>query len=128
MTKIPMIIMSLLFFNFSAFSLDDAAAMKILKSGRCTTCHDLKRDKIGPSYINVAKRYANPDKKTKAYLKGQSARDYLIHKVRVGTKKHNKNWIKSAKGRRFGIMSKNSPSKISDKDLKAVIEYILSLK
>lgn len=128
MNKAFLLFISSVLLSSSALAIDDASALKILKSARCTTCHSVDDDKIGPSYKSVGQRYASPDKATKAYLKGQSPTEYLIHKVRVGTNKNNKNWVKSAKGKRFGIMTKNAKSKISDSDLKTIVEYILSLK
>lgn len=110
------------------FAKDKAPELIIMKKSRCTTCHAVDKDKIGPSYKEVAKRYANPSKEVTAYLGGKSIADYLFAKVRKGSKRKTKNWKKSKKGKSFGIMTPNKPSKISDEDLKKVIQYILKLK
>ncbi|MCB9090928.1 MAG: c-type cytochrome [Halobacteriovoraceae bacterium] len=121
--KILMVI-SFITLSVPSYALDDATALKILKKSRCTTCHDIEKDKIGPSYKEVSRMYKTPQ----AHLKGKTTDAYLFEKVRTGTKKTNRNWHKSKKGKKFGIMTKNSKNKISDADLKEIIKYILSLK
>lgn len=106
-------------------ALEKEAVLKLLKQSRCTTCHDIEKDKIGPSYKEVAAKYKGKD--AASIIKAQTAADYLFDKVRNGTKKDNKNWTKSKAGKSFGVMTKNPKSKISDEDLKAIIQYILSL-
>lgn len=110
------------------FAVTNEATMKILKKARCLTCHSAKKDKIGPSFNSIAERYSKPNKKVLAYLKGKSAQEYLFGKVRKGTKKKNRNWVKSKKGRKFGIMTANKPHKISDENLNLVLEDILAGK
>ena len=115
-------------FNFSAFALSDADALGLLKKARCTSCHAVDADKIGPSYQNVSKHYKKPSAATVAYLKGKSPADYLAEKIRIGTKKDNKHWVTSEAGKKFGVMTPNNAKLISDADLKEVVTYILSLK
>lgn len=106
----------------------DAAAKLMTKSG-CGTCHTIDKDKIGPAYKFVAARYANPSPETLAYLKGEKPIDYLMKKVRTGTKPAlNKNWLKNAAGKPYGLMTPNPVGKIKDEDLKDLLTYILSLK
>lgn len=118
---------------FSAFSAQsevlkqDAAVALMTKSG-CMVCHAIDKTKIGPAYVEISARYAIPAADVKAYLKGQAAADYLFAKVRSGTKQGvNRNWVKSKEGRPYGMMTPNTPSRISDADLKALLAFILSL-
>lgn len=106
----------------------DAALKLMMKSG-CATCHNLEKTIIGPAYKEVGARYAIPSAEVKAYLKGKPPAEYLFTKVRTGTKVGiNKNWIKSKEGRAYGMMTPNPVGRISDENLKAMLEYILSLK
>lgn len=110
-------------------SITAEAANKIMSKSGCITCHAMDKDKIGPAYNLVAQRYASPSPEVLAYLKGEKPAEYLFKKVRSGTKpKLNKNWVKSSSGKPYGLMTPNSASKISDQDLKSLIEYILALK
>ena len=99
------------------------------KSG-CMTCHAIDAARIGPSYKDVAARYASPDDSVKKYLGGKSPSEYLMTKVREGTKVgKNKNWDKDAKtGRPFGMMTPNLKGRISDENLSKLLEAILALK
>lgn len=113
---------------FSAPLTPDAAKQLISKSG-CMTCHSMDKDKIGPSYQLVAQQYASPSPAVLAYLKGEKPADYLFKKVRSGTKLNvNKNWIKSAAGKPYGMMTPHTAARISDENLKALIDYILAFK
>lgn len=115
-------------FAFSATLTKDTANALMTKSG-CMTCHSQDTTKIGPSYKDVAARYNNLTPETLAYLKGEKPFDYLVKKVRTGTKIGvNKNWIKSKEGKTYGMMTPNPPTRISDANLKDLITYILSLK
>jgi cytochrome c len=76
----------------------------MLKAG-CVGCHKVDGKMVGPSYKDVAAKY-----------KGQKdAVSKLSEKVRAGG---SGNWGSMA-------MMPNGPDKISDADLKAVIEWIL---
>ncbi len=117
-------------FAFSAKSqpLKKETAMALMTKSGCMVCHAIDKTKIGPSYEEVSARYASPTEEVKAYLKGQSANDYLFSKVRKGTKVGvNKNWIKSKEGRPYGMMTPNPVGRLSDSDLKALLAFILSL-
>lgn len=99
------------------------------KSG-CLACHAVDGARVGPSYKDIAAKYSNPDASVKKYLEGKSAADYLMGKVREGTKiGKNKHWEKDAKtGRAFGMMTPNPKGRISDENLKKMIDAILALK
>ena len=106
----------------------DAVNKLMMKSG-CMTCHSIDKAKIGPSYAEIGARYANPDAETKAYLKGEAPLEFLMKKVRMGTKPNlNKHWIKSKEGKNYGLMTPNPVTRISDANLKDLITYILTLK
>lgn len=112
-----------------AATLNSESANKLMTKSGCMTCHSQDTTKIGPSYKDVANRYNNLTPETLAYLKGEKPFDYLIKKVRTGTKIGvNKNWMKSKEGKTYGMMTPNPASRISDADLKDLITYILSLK
>lgn len=112
-----------------AATLNSETATKLMTKSGCMTCHSLDTTKIGPSYKDVANRYNSLSPETLAYLKGEKPFDYLIKKVRSGTKIGvNKNWMKSKEGKTYGMMTPNPASRISDADLKDLVTYILSLK
>lgn len=113
----------------NTYALDEASANALMTKSGCMTCHNQKTTKIGPSYLDVAQRYNNLTPETTAYLNGESPADYLFQKVRTGTKiGKNKNWLVSKEGKKYGMMTPNKESKISDADLKSLISYILTLK
>lgn len=113
----------------SSYALDEASANALMTKSGCMTCHNQKTTKIGPSYIDVSERYNNLTPETSAYLNGEKPADYLFQKVRTGTKiGKNKNWLVSKEGKKYGLMTPNKESKISDADLKSLISYILTLK
>lgn len=106
----------------------ETANKMMMKSG-CMTCHSIDNTKIGPSYKDVGSRYSAPNAETLAYLKGEKPLDYLLKKIRTGTKVGvNKNWIKSKEGKTYGMMTPNPVSRISDADLKDLVTFILSQK
>lgn len=109
----------------NALSADEAK--KVMQKSGCIACHDMQKDKIGPSYESVAERYAKMDEETKKYLAGKSPKDHIIEKVRKGSAK-NKNWTKSKDGKSFGVMTPTPASRISDADLGALVDYILAMK
>lgn len=112
-----------------AATLDLAGASKMMMKSACIICHTMETTRMGPAYREVARRYANPTAEVKAYLKGEAAIDYLMKKVRTGTKPGvNKNWLQSPEGKTYGIMTPNPPSRISDQDLRDLLTFILSLR
>lgn len=115
--------------SINAATLTNETANKLMTKSGCMTCHSIDKMKIGPAYKDVAARYSNLSPETLAYLKGEKPADYLMKKVRTGTKIGvNKNWIKSPEGKAYGMMTPNPVSRISDADLKDLITYILALK
>ena len=119
----------LISFSTATFALDKDSANKLMMKSGCMTCHSQDSTKIGPAYKDVGARYAAPDAATLAYLKGEKPLDYLMKKIRTGTKMGvNKNWIKSKEGKAYGMMTPNPVSRISDADLKELVTYILTLK
>ena len=46
----------------------------LVGSNDCLTCHDITSKKIGPAYVDVAKKYAGVD----------TAENYLAHKIIAG--------------------------------------------
>ncbi|MCK6593933.1 MAG: c-type cytochrome [Bacteriovoracaceae bacterium] len=115
--------------HLQAGTLTSDTANKLMTKSGCMTCHSQDTTKIGPSYKEVSNRYNNLTPETLAYLKGEKPFDYLMKKVRTGTKIGvNKNWMKSKEGKTYGMMTPNPPTRISDADLKDLITYILALK
>jgi cytochrome c len=87
-------------------ALDDAAAKAVTAKAACNACHAVDKKIVGPAYIEIAKKYKG-DAKALATLTGQ---------VRAG-----------GAGKWGQVpMPPNPPEKISDADLKAVVEWILS--
>lgn len=82
-----------------------AAPEEAMKSAGCLACHAPERKMVGPSFKDIAAKY-----------KGQDVTAQLIEKVRKGGSGV------------FGPipMAPNPPAKISDADLKASVEHILS--
>ena len=40
-----------------AFAVDEEAAKALMKTNDCTKCHAADKDKVGPSYKNIAAKY-----------------------------------------------------------------------
>lgn len=77
----------------------------VMNKAGCLTCHSKEKKILGPAFKDVASKY-----------KGQDVSATLAQKVRAGGK---------------GVygpvpMPPNGPDKISDADLKAVIDFILA--
>jgi cytochrome c len=89
---------------FASASAVAATPDEILTKSGCTACHSREKKIVGPAYKDVAAKY-----------KGQNVSAKLFEKVRKGGS---------------GVwgpipMPPNPPEKISDADLKTVIESIL---
>ena len=86
--------------------IDDKKAQEVLGKSGCAACHQIDKKLVGPSYKEVAKKH-----------KGQkNAAEALVKKIRSGG---------------AGVygqipMPPNSPGQISDADLKAIAEWVLS--
>jgi cytochrome c len=82
------------------------SGLDMMKKARCNACHAVDKKMIGPAFQDVAAKY-----------KGQAdAPAKLFDKVRAGG---SGNWGDIP-------MTPNGPDKISDDNLKAVIQWILS--
>jgi cytochrome c len=79
---------------------------RVLEQYRCNNCHDTEKDKIAPSFIMIAKRYTKQDT------------DMLINSIQNGT--HGK-W----QGKKLPMPPFK---KMSNKDAKGMVDWILSLK
>lgn len=80
---------------------------ELMRRGGCVGCHDVDVKLIGPAYRDVAVRYRNQP----------AALERLFKKVREGGKG---NWGEVS-------MPPNDKDKISDDDLKTLLQWILSL-
>jgi len=78
-----------------------------MRRGGCVGCHDVDEKLIGPAYRDVAKHY-------RGHLE---AFEQLFKKVREGGKGH---WGDAS-------MPPNDKDKISDDDLRQLLQWILSL-
>lgn len=115
--------------SVSAATLTRETATRMMTKSGCMTCHSVDNAKIGPAYKEVGARYSTLAPETLSYLKGEKPFDYLINKIRTGTKMGvNKNWVKSKEGKVYGMMTPNPVSRISDADLKDLVTFILTLK
>jgi cytochrome c len=87
-------------------AMDDAAATAAISKAGCRACHAVDKKMVGPSYQDIAKKYKGDAK----------AVAMLSEKVRKG-----------GTGNRGQVpMPPTPPEKISDADLKAVVEWILT--
>jgi cytochrome c len=81
------------------------ASLELIKKARCISCHAVDAKRVGPAYRDVAEKY-----------RGQAdAPAVLFQKVRHGG---TGNWGQIP-------MPPNGEDKISDADLKAVVQWIL---
>ncbi len=77
---------------------------KVLKQKNCLSCHEVKKDKIAPSFIRISKKYKN-DKNT------------VLNGIKNGSRKKWK-----------GFRAVMPPFKnLNDKELNAVADWILAL-
>jgi cytochrome c len=83
------------------------ASEEIVKKARCVACHAVDAKRVGPSYKEVSAKYKGDAK----------AADLLFGKVRKGG---SGNWGQVP-------MMPHGEDKISDADLKAAVQWILSL-
>ena len=91
----------------SAQALDDKKADELMKKAGCNACHAVDKKGVGPSYKDVA---------AKNKAKKDTAAQYMFDKVRKGG---------------AGVygqvpMPPNTPDKIGDADLKALVAWILT--
>ncbi len=83
-----------------------SASEALLKKNNCTACHAIDKKLVGPSYKDVAKKYAGD----------AGAEKVLAEKVKKGGKG---NW---------GQVPMPPNPAVSDADVTAMVKYVLSLK
>lgn len=93
---------------FCSVSISANASEAILRKASCFVCHSVEAKRIGPAYKDVAARYRGDD----------SAPAKLFNKVRQGGAG---NWGDIP-------MNPHPVDTISDDDLKAAIQWVLSRK
>ena len=81
------------------------AGLKLIKEVGCTSCHAVDRRVNGPSYLQVAQRYADDPK----------AADYLVGKVIRGG------------GGNWGEQAMSAHPQLKPEQVRTMIDYILSL-
>jgi cytochrome c len=87
-------------------AMDDAAANAVMAKAGCSACHAVDKKLVGPSFQDIAKKYKGDPKAVAT----------LAEKVRKGGAG---NWGQIP-------MPPNPPEKISDADLKSLVEWILT--
>ncbi len=80
--------------------------LELIGASDCTTCHDIDAKKIGPAYVEVAKRYES----------SPAVIDTLVSKIINGGAG---NW---------GTIAMTSHPTLSKEDATEMVKYILSLK
>lgn len=90
----------------TAPSMVNERGLELIGSNDCTTCHAIEEKKIGPAYVEVAKKYEN----TPAVV------DTLVSKI-----------IHGGQGV-WGTVPMTAHPDLSQDDAKEMVNYILSLK
>ncbi len=85
---------------------DEPLGEQLYKKNDCVTCHAIDHQIVGPSYQDVAKKYAGQ----------KGAVDMLVKAVKDG---HVGTW---------GMVPMPPHPTMSDADIKTIVEWILSLK
>jgi len=80
--------------------------LALVGSNDCLTCHDITSKKIGPAYVDVAKKYAGVD----------TAENYLAHKIIAGGSGV------------WGATPMTPHATLPLDSAKAIVQYILLLK
>lgn len=80
--------------------------LALVGSNDCLTCHDITTKKIGPAYVEVAKKYAGVD----------TAENYLAHKIIAGGSGV------------WGATPMTPHASLPVDSAKAIVQYILLLK
>lgn len=66
--------LSSLCFSASAYAVDATKAQQLARQYACLSCHAIERKLVGPSYQDIAKKYAND----------KAAATKLVAKIRAG--------------------------------------------
>ena len=90
----------------AAVTLQPSEGEKIVAKQDCATCHKVDKKLIGPSYLDIAKKYPNNDKSI----------SYLADKI-----------IKGGSGV-WGAIPMAAHSKLSKEEAKKIASYIMTLK
>jgi len=93
-------------FAGSAHAVDAAKAAAVMKGSDCMACHAEATKLVGPSYKEVAKKYAGD----------AGAVDKLVKKIKVGGSGV------------WGAIPMTPHPNMKDEDLKVVVEWMLALK
>jgi cytochrome c len=102
------LLLGLAVLTLTSFSKIDGNKKYIKKTAivDCVGCHKLDKKLIGPSYLDIAKKYPNNDKNV----------TYLVNKI-----------IKGGSGV-WGTMPMSAHSSLKKEDAKSMAQYILGLK
>ncbi|MDA8048718.1 MAG: c-type cytochrome [Rhodospirillales bacterium] len=79
---------------------------QLYKSNDCVTCHAVNQKLVGPSYVDIAKKFAGQKDAVATLVKA-------VKDGHVGT---------------WGMVPMPPHPTLSDADIKAIVEWILSLK
>lgn len=90
----------------SSFAVDKDAAMAIAQKNGCLACHALDKKLVGPGWNEVGKKYAGDS----------AAASQLAIKIKKGTKGV------------WGPIPMPPNVTVKDADIKAMVEFVLSLK
>ena len=106
-TAFPLFAMTVLaMHSLPALAVDELAANDLLKESRCTKCHAVAREKVGPPFREVAAKY-----KGKAEAMGKLTKHITVpSEVEIDGKKDD-----------HGLVSSTDPAQV-----KNLVEWILS--
>jgi len=93
-------------FAASAHAADPKAAEALAQASGCLACHTVDKKLVGPSYKEIANRYR----------KDKGAEANLIKKVKEGGKGV------------WGDIPMTPNAHVKDQDIKAIVQWILSVK
>ena len=87
-------------------TIPDDRGLELIGASDCTTCHEIDKKKIGPSYVDVAAKYEN----------NQTVVDTLVSKI-----------IKGGQGN-WGTIPMTPHPTITEADAREMVKYIMTLK
>ena len=93
-------------FSIPAFAIDETAAMELAKKNGCLACHAIDKKIVGPAWKEIGKKYAGDP----------AAAEQLVVKVKKGTKGT------------WGMVPMPPNATVKDADIKALVQYVLTLK
>jgi cytochrome c len=89
-----------------SFAVDQAAAIEIAKKNGCLACHALDKKLVGPAWNEVGKKYAGD----------AAAAEQLAIKIKKGSKGV------------WGPIPMPPNATVKDADIKAMVDFVLTLK